>query len=208
MLHRAFNSKKKAQAAIEYLMTYGWAILVVTIVAGAIFSFVGQRCTRTTSGFIGGDVEPVDFGLNDQKHIAVELRNKASDPVIIENISIGYPYNETVDRSISVGESSVVEIAQGFHKTGGGCEELNMKVEYRVQGGINGTEEGVMTAPFVLGYKRAPSPPNGSFLTTSQIQVDYSQQPQQPNGSFLTTKPLSVDYSQIPSSPSGANIAS
>jgi hypothetical protein len=187
MLHRVFNSKKKGQTAIEYLMTYGWAILVVTIVAGAVFSFVGQRCTRTTSGFIGGNVEPVDFGLNNQKHIALELRNKASDPVIIENISIGYAYNETVDRSISVGESGVVEIAQGFHKTGGECKELDMKVEYRVQGGIYGTKEGVMTAPFVLGYKRAPSAPNGSFLTTSQIQVDYSEKPSSPSGATITS---------------------
>ena len=31
--------KKKAQAAMEFLMTYGWAILVVLIVIGALAYF-------------------------------------------------------------------------------------------------------------------------------------------------------------------------
>lgn len=34
------NSSKKGQAAIEFLMTYGWMLLVVLIVGALIFSFV------------------------------------------------------------------------------------------------------------------------------------------------------------------------
>ena len=36
----AFRKNKKAQAAIEFLMTYGWMLLVVLIVGALIFSFV------------------------------------------------------------------------------------------------------------------------------------------------------------------------
>jgi len=35
-----YNNKKKGQAAIEFLMTYGWMLLVVLIVGALIFSFV------------------------------------------------------------------------------------------------------------------------------------------------------------------------
>lgn len=35
-----FSRKKRAQAAIEFLMTYGWMLLVVLIVGALIFSFV------------------------------------------------------------------------------------------------------------------------------------------------------------------------
>ncbi len=35
-----FNKKIKGQAAIEFLMTYGWMLLVVLIVGALIFSFV------------------------------------------------------------------------------------------------------------------------------------------------------------------------
>lgn len=35
-----FNNNKRGQAAIEFLMTYGWMLLVVLIVGALIFSFV------------------------------------------------------------------------------------------------------------------------------------------------------------------------
>ncbi|MEM3839367.1 MAG: hypothetical protein QXF01_02190, partial [Candidatus Micrarchaeaceae archaeon] len=35
---RTFQSSAKAQAAMEYLMTYGWAILAIGIVLGALYS--------------------------------------------------------------------------------------------------------------------------------------------------------------------------
>ncbi|MDA3855802.1 MAG: hypothetical protein PF569_06065 [Candidatus Woesearchaeota archaeon] len=35
-----FNNSKRGQAAIEFLMTYGWMLLVVLIVGALIFSFV------------------------------------------------------------------------------------------------------------------------------------------------------------------------
>jgi uncharacterized protein (UPF0333 family) len=38
MVNNKFN--KKAQAAIEFLMTYGWMLLVVLIVGALVFSFV------------------------------------------------------------------------------------------------------------------------------------------------------------------------
>ena len=50
---------QKAQSAMEYLMTYGWAILIIAIVLAALFSlgifssssFTGTTCIAT-SGFI------------------------------------------------------------------------------------------------------------------------------------------------------------
>ena len=52
------NTKKnfKAQSAMEYLMTYGWAILIIAIVLAALYvlgvfngsAFVGTTCTATS----------------------------------------------------------------------------------------------------------------------------------------------------------------
>jgi hypothetical protein len=33
-----YNRRLKAQSAMEYLMTYGWAILIIAVVLGALFS--------------------------------------------------------------------------------------------------------------------------------------------------------------------------
>ena len=40
MKHKNLRLNKKSQAAIEFLMTYGWMLLVVLIVGALIFSFV------------------------------------------------------------------------------------------------------------------------------------------------------------------------
>jgi hypothetical protein len=71
----AFNkTNKKAQAAIEFLMTYGWMLLVVLIVGALIFSFVdfGNLLPSTvdfSSSSIQGDPQATaayggDFGTD------------------------------------------------------------------------------------------------------------------------------------------------
>ncbi len=53
------KATKKAQSAMEYLMTYGWAILIIAVVLGALFSlgvfssssFLGTACVPQ-SGFL------------------------------------------------------------------------------------------------------------------------------------------------------------
>jgi hypothetical protein len=53
------SKKTKAQSAMEYLMTYGWAILIIAVVLGALFSlgvfsgtsFMGTVCIPS-SGFV------------------------------------------------------------------------------------------------------------------------------------------------------------
>ncbi len=52
------RNSKRAQSAMEYLMTYGWAILIIAVVLGALFSlgvfssssFLGTTCIAS-SGF-------------------------------------------------------------------------------------------------------------------------------------------------------------
>ena len=53
------NRRMRAQSAMEYLMTYGWAILIIAVVLGALFSlgvfstgsFLGSECIPL-SGFL------------------------------------------------------------------------------------------------------------------------------------------------------------
>ena len=53
------SKQKKAQSAMEYLMTYGWAILIIAVVLGALFSLgvfsgsnlLGSACVAS-SGYL------------------------------------------------------------------------------------------------------------------------------------------------------------
>ncbi len=57
-----FKPKIKAQSAMEYLMTYGWAILIISIVLGALFSLgivtspIGNTCTQASAYFCTGPI--------------------------------------------------------------------------------------------------------------------------------------------------------
>ena len=49
------NKSKRSQSALEYMMTYGWAILIIVIVAVILYSMgifnPSSNVTFTSSGF-------------------------------------------------------------------------------------------------------------------------------------------------------------
>ncbi len=80
---------KKAQAALEFLMTYGWAILVVLIVIGALAYFgvlnpnilVPEKCTLQT-GLACKDYRVTSTG------VTLDLQNGMGKGIIIKTINI------------------------------------------------------------------------------------------------------------------------
>ncbi len=54
-LHTKLNQNKRSQSALEYMMTYGWAILIIVIVAVILYSMgifnPSSAVTTTSSGF-------------------------------------------------------------------------------------------------------------------------------------------------------------
>ncbi len=82
-----FGSSKKAQAAMEFLMTYGWAILVVLVVIGALAYFgvlspatlLPEKCTF-----------PVSISCTDHTvtstYIALVLQNGAGRDMTIRGV--------------------------------------------------------------------------------------------------------------------------
>ena len=128
-------AKRKGQSAIEYLMTYGWMLLVVAIVGGAIFATVQGQCTQSTSGFSTTDVRVSDFGVASGGELAMELRNAAADPITVENISISDGNNEvtyTGTADITVGSTSTVSISDGSldFQNADGCNDFDVTINY------------------------------------------------------------------------------
>ena len=142
-------AKRKGQSAIEYLMTYGWMLLVVAIVGGAIFATVQGQCTSSTSGFTTADVRIDDFATTSDGNLAFELRNAAADPVTVTNITIGdsdtsYDYEVTAD-TIEVGSSSAINTEIAADPVDG-CNDYDLTIGYNVDGGIQDQQvTGTMT---------------------------------------------------------------
>jgi len=92
------NMNKKGQGAMEYLMTYGWAILVVLIVGIVlwqlgIFSGLGGGA-GTSTGFASGKVGIIDAGTKcTPTGMQLMLTNQAGSPlsnVVLNGTGAGY----------------------------------------------------------------------------------------------------------------------
>ena len=74
---------KKAQAAMEFLMTYGWAILIVLIAIGALAyfgvlspdRFLPEKCAISTGSGIFCD----DFSIDSNTQVRLSLHNILTD---------------------------------------------------------------------------------------------------------------------------------
>ncbi|MBR9699766.1 hypothetical protein GOV09_04890 [Candidatus Woesearchaeota archaeon] len=77
---------KKAQAAMEFLMTYGWAILVVLVAIGALAyfgvlspdKFLPERCTGTAG------LDCVDKAVIEDNRLQISLRNNLGYTIRID----------------------------------------------------------------------------------------------------------------------------
>jgi hypothetical protein len=83
---------RKGQAALDFLMTYGWAILLVVLVAAALFvlgvfnvgSFVGSKAVGFT------EVAVPAFRVASDGTLTMKLQNQVGSPITIDAINATY----------------------------------------------------------------------------------------------------------------------
>ena len=81
----------RGQSAIEYLMTYGWAILIILIVAGVLawYGFFNPAASlpATKTGFSQVDiVSPWDLSSADL--LRIDLENRVGQTINVTGISV------------------------------------------------------------------------------------------------------------------------
>lgn len=81
---------KKGQSALDFLMTYGWAIALIVIIAAVLFAlgifdvnnFVGNKAVGFSQVSVKG------WGLNSTGAFNIKLSNQFGAPINITNISV------------------------------------------------------------------------------------------------------------------------
>ena len=136
--------KTKGQSAIEYLMTYGWMLLVVAIVGGAIFATVQGQCTQSTSGYSGGDVLVENFGTDGDGNLQMEIRNGGSDTLEINEVEIENNGGDSIttdgdldmsdsDFSVGVSSSNTLTLeheSDSLFEPSDGCNDFDIEFNY------------------------------------------------------------------------------
>lgn len=145
----------KGQGAIEYLMTYGWALLVIIVIGAALFflgvlnpsSYTQSRCSGFQYlTFKDQKVTPTSYSLN--------LQNGGRD-IAITTMTVldGSSTVSTATQapaSTSAGAEFVVNATLSTTKKAGDSFSYSVAIAYNVVGGISGnTDRGTCTGKVV-----------------------------------------------------------
>lgn len=128
---------RKGQSAMEYLMTYGWAILIVVIV-GAVLWYYGVFSPGTMVGSVKSGFGTVDVQQNwDFKSdgtLLIRLENKAGEQINVTGVEFEGVAKTTTPSSIvmAAGEQSTtwMSIATGSTGTAGNAYSIDVAIKY------------------------------------------------------------------------------
>ncbi len=164
------NKSKKGQAAMEYLMTYGWAILVIVIALVVLVSFLPQflrapeSCLFTESGFSCQDSKPA-IVADDSGAVSVtfQLSNYQGQSVELDSVLCTVAPAGDVSYSMD-GVKSAGSYAQDLIIAAGGSEVIgNPEVLERLPCYDSEGEQVVLS-------------PNSDFNGNLVIWYEYSQE--------------------------------
>jgi len=94
--------KKRGQAAMEFLMTYGWAILAAIIVVGVLWYLIGNPANLVGNNFqISAPLVANAMALN-TSDIQLEIRNGAAETITVTSIVVG-SCSSSPDTAVSAG---------------------------------------------------------------------------------------------------------
>ncbi len=79
----------KAQAALEFLTTYGWAFLVILIMIGALayFGILSPSKILPSRCNFGSELQCLDFQIN-SSGLKVRLKNSVGEPITVDTATV------------------------------------------------------------------------------------------------------------------------
>lgn len=127
--------KKRGQAAMEFLMTYGWAILAAVIVIAVLASFgvfspskyVPTSCALSAP--LGCEKSQVAASATTGE-VSIVVRNGAGDAITLDSVTIENCGTNTTALSMTDGETSVITIPCTGGLTAGAKINENMNAMY------------------------------------------------------------------------------
>ena len=153
-MKKMFN---KSQAAMEFLMTYGWAILVVLVAIGALAyfgvlspdKFLPSRCTLP-AGIACTDFKVVAGATGTTGTVDIVLRNGLGFDIDTVNVAVsGCTTADTTPASILNGEdepyqATVCTVTSGGKFSGAlnvSYRNVDTTLTHKVQGSLTGRAE-------------------------------------------------------------------
>lgn len=136
--------QSKAQAALEYLTTYGWAILGAIVAIGALtyFGFLNPTNLLPNKCDFGKQLECIDFMINttgSNSQVSLMLRNNFGKPIVIEGVAgdeIAGP-STTLPLTIDIGDTEELRMNLQQAAPVGDKKEVNPIIIFHREGTTN-----------------------------------------------------------------------
>jgi len=140
---------RKAQAAMEFLMTYGWAILVVLVAIGALAyfgvlspeKFLPEKCVISTGSGLFCDDFNADSGTGEA--ITLKIKNILTDSVVIAIDGITIKLSDTktctgpaVETTINGDSSKEIVVGTGCTLDDGEKIKGEITIEFKPTDGL------------------------------------------------------------------------
>ncbi|MBU0536711.1 MAG: hypothetical protein KKE20_07120 [Nanoarchaeota archaeon] len=145
-------AKKRSQAAMEFLLTYGWAIIVVLVVIGALGYFgvldptmlLPEKCTIEMGPLTCNDVVVYNVKETRKGYIFVDLKNILDQGYTIKHINItGKDFRCFTDmfysRDIKPGKEQCIGFSCTTPGSRRGKKAFDMQITYSQKDGLNKT---------------------------------------------------------------------
>ena len=107
------------QYAIEYLMSYGWAILILLAVAAILFYFgvLNPKIPIAPSCFFGPEMGCYGFSMNTTGHLALDVSQSTGHPISITAMKCTQENNPSLTTvSYTVGDGGHAFLTDGTQK--------------------------------------------------------------------------------------------
>jgi len=130
--------KLKGQGALEYLMTYGWALLIIVVVGAALFALgvFTPTAAESCTGFSG--VQYQDH-LMTATVFTIEITNTEGADIEITQVQVGTKNTDPVWLNVSAGsKSTIVGTIDPTDKAAGDTYSEDVAISYNVIDGISG----------------------------------------------------------------------
>ncbi len=140
---------KKGQTAMEYLMTYGWAILIILIV-GAVLAYYGifnPAALTPKGGCTSGSlyIASTDWFYDPSGNVTIRIENRAGQDVNLSNVSgtvAGLMQDNTAwasDWLVATGtKSPQIAIAGLPPGDVGDIKSITFEISYTIPEGVGG----------------------------------------------------------------------
>ncbi len=135
IVKRRLKMEKKGQAAVEFLMTYGWAILAAIIAIGvlAYFGVFSPGKFTPSASVLGSPLYANNWQIK-TTGVSIEVKNNGGDDLVIGNVTISNCGSVSSGASLLANGLATVTVPCSPALTAGVAFKGDVTVEYTKTG--------------------------------------------------------------------------